>query len=158
MISVVCTHVTMAISPLPYGCYCPPQCTHATLSLFFPLDPPAVMVRLDAASLSSLHPPSFQLDLHGLLMDNMTLQSPEPAFLCSPIASLPEGVGVAVLTTVGVKYDSTIKVGGWPCSWRVQTLVIIRITFLGYWSHSQVIIVSFQVPFPVVSFLNLISC
>lgn len=75
-------------------------------------EPPAVMVRLDAASLSSLHPPSFQLDLHGLLMDSMTLQSPEPAFLCSPIASLPEGVGVAVLTTVGVKYDSTMKVGG----------------------------------------------
>lgn len=75
-------------------------------------EPPAVMVRLDAASLSSLHPPSFQLNLHGLLMDSMTLQSPEPAFLCSPIASLPEGVGVAVLTTVGVKYDSTMKVGG----------------------------------------------
>ena len=83
----------------------------SVLSLSSPLDPPAVMMRLDAASLFSLHPPSFQLDLHGLLMDNMTLQSPEPAFLCSPIASLPEGVGVAVLTTVGIKYDSTIKVG-----------------------------------------------
>ena len=104
----------MVISLLLYACYCSPQCTHTTLNLFSPLDPPAVMVRLDAASLSSLHPPSFQLDLHGLLMDNMMLQSPEPAFLCSPIASLPEGVGVAVLTTVGVKYDSTIKVRGRP--------------------------------------------
>lgn len=85
----------------------PPSFSHLFSS---PSEPPAVMVRLDAASLSSLHPPSFQLDLHGLLMDSMTLQSPEPAFLCSPIASLPEGVGVAVLTTMGVKYDSTMKV------------------------------------------------
>ena len=69
------------------------------------------MVRLDAASLSSLGPPSFHLDLHGLLMDDLTLQSAEPAFLCSPIASLPTGVGVAVLTTVGVKHDANMKVG-----------------------------------------------
>lgn len=87
--------------------YAMPSVSHLFSS---PSEPPAVMVRLDAASLSSLHPPSFQLDLHGLLMDSMTLQSPEPAFLCSPIASLPEGVGVAVLTTMGVKYDSTMKV------------------------------------------------
>jgi len=88
--------------------------TQPSISNVLPLslpDPPAVMVRLDAASLSSISPPSFHLDLHGLLMDDMTLLSTEPAFLCSPIASLPTGVGVAVLTTVAVKHDAKMKVG-----------------------------------------------
>ncbi len=79
---------------------------------FSPVDPPAVMLRLEAASLSSSSPssPSFHVDLHDLLLENLTLLSPDHPFLCSSIANLPEGVGVATMSSLGVKYHHEIKV------------------------------------------------
>ena len=81
--------------------------------LFHLTDPPALMVRLDAVSLSATPTattPIIQLNLHGLLVENLSPVFPEQGFLCSSIANLPEGVGVTIVNSLGVKYDHQIKV------------------------------------------------
>lgn len=85
-------------------------------------EPPALMVRLDAVTLSSPQTPpssppppspspSVQIHLHGLLLDSLsTLSSSSAPFLCSPLASLPTGVGVGVVNTVDLRYLHSLKV------------------------------------------------
>ena len=73
-------------------------------------EPPAAMLRLDALSLSSSGLPSLTFDLHGFLLDNVHLCSPEQDFYCSDIANLPQGVGVATVASSLVKYDHPAKV------------------------------------------------
>ena len=68
------------------------------------------MLRLDALSLSSTALPSLTFDLHGLLLDDLHLRSPEQDFLCSDIANLPQGVGVATVTSSAVEYTHLDKV------------------------------------------------
>lgn len=68
------------------------------------------MLRLDALSLSSTALPSLTFDLHGLLLDDIHLTFPGRDFLCSDIANLPQGVGVATITSSVVKYDHLNKV------------------------------------------------
>ena len=78
---------------------------HFAYSLALCTEPPAAMVRLDALSLSSAALPSMTFDLHGLLLDDVHLCSPEQDFYCSDIANLPQGVGVATITSSLIKYD-----------------------------------------------------
>lgn len=68
------------------------------------------MLRLDALSLSSTTLPSMTFDLHSLLLDDLHLHSPEQDFYCSDIANLPQGVGVAMVTSSLIKYDHPNKV------------------------------------------------
>ena len=69
------------------------------------------MLRLDALSLSSSTAlPSLTFDLHGLLLDDLHLRAPEQDFYCSDIANLPQGVGVATVTSTLVKYNHPKKV------------------------------------------------
>ncbi len=75
-----------------------------------PLDPPAIMGRLDAVSLSSA-PSSVRVKLHDLLLENLSLPSTDRPFLCSPVADLPEAVGVATVSSLDVTYQQEIKVG-----------------------------------------------
>ena len=84
------------------------------------------MVRLDAVSISTAQPspspqppsPSFHLNLHGLLLDSMSTYSSSSSFLCSPLASLPAGVGVAVISTMNLRYQHSLKV--YTLSWVVS--------------------------------------
>ena len=75
-----------------------------------PPEPPAAMLRIDALSVSSAALPSLTFDLHGMLLDDVHLQFPEQDFLCSSVANLPQGVGVATVTSSTVKYDHSSKV------------------------------------------------
>ena len=69
------------------------------------------MLRLDVLSLSSSSTlPSLTFDLHGLLLDDVHLRSPEQDFYCSDIANLPQGVGVATITSSLIKYNHSNKV------------------------------------------------
>ena len=84
-------------------------------------EPPALMLRLDAISLSSsqssLSPaspsptsPFFQINIHGLLLDSLSFDDSSSSFLCSPLASLPVGVGVGVVSNLNLKYQHSLKV------------------------------------------------
>ena len=83
------------------------------------------MLRLDAASLTSSSPPSLGVELHGLLVENLILPpTHDRAFLCSSIANLPEGVGVAHATSLGVKYNNEIKVKVHSCCSRDTYMLV----------------------------------
>ena len=68
------------------------------------------MVRLNAAFLSADSLPSFRLDLHDLLLDDMHLATVDHAFVCSSTANLPQAVGVASTNTATLKYSHKEKV------------------------------------------------
>lgn len=71
------------------------------------------MLRVDAVSVSSpSSSSSVHLELHELLLENLSLTSPDRPFLCSSIADLPKGVGVATISSLEVKYQEEIKVCG----------------------------------------------
>ena len=72
-------------------------------------EPPAAMLRLDAASLTASSS-SFKLELHDLLVENLGSFAPDHPFLCSSIADLPEGVGMVTVSSLGVNYQQQIKV------------------------------------------------
>lgn len=85
--------------------------------MVFFIEPPTLMLRLDAASLSSPQSssssvsPSFQINLHGLLLDSLSFDSTtSPSFLCSPLANLPVGVGVGMISSLNLKYQHSLKV------------------------------------------------
>ena len=72
------------------------------------------MLRLDAVSLSSPPPspsPSLHVNLHGLLLDSLSCDpSSSSSFTCSPLASLPAGAGMGVVTTLDLRYQHHLKV------------------------------------------------
>lgn len=87
----------------------------SSLSLLSDIEPPALMLRLDAASLFAPPPdpsPShtFSLELHDLLFDDLRLPSWDEPFPCLSVSNLPRGSGVGVADAASLKYDHQLKV------------------------------------------------